>query len=77
MSDGMSEAFGSAYRKEREAEAKKYIVFYVLRATPKIKKFATLAEAKKFGTKINAIDGQTDSWVDAIVKGKILCSPGY
>lgn len=77
MSDGMSEAFGSAYRKEREAEAKKYIVFYVLRATPKIKKFATLAEAKKFGNKINAIDGQQDSWVDAIVKGKILCSPGY
>lgn len=77
MSDGMSEAFGSAYRKEREAEAKKYIVFYVLKATPRVKKFATLSEAKKFGTKINAIDGQTDSWVDAIVKGKILCSPGY
>lgn len=77
MSDGMSEAFGSARRKEREAEAKKYIVFYVLRATPKLKKFETLKEAKKFGEKINNIDGQKDSWVDAIVKGKVLCSPGY
>ena len=61
MSDGMSEAFGSARRKEREAEAKKYIVFYVLRATPKLKKFETLKEAKKFGEKINNIDGQPGS----------------
>lgn len=77
MSDGMSEAFGNARRKEREAEAKKYIVFYVHNATPKFKKFKTLAEAKQFGKKINELDGQQDSWVDAIVKGKLLCSDGY
>lgn len=77
MSDGMSEAFGNARRRELAKEEKKYIVFYVYRATPKLKKFRTLAEAKKFGTKINNLDGQIDSWVDAIVKGKILCSDGY
>lgn len=72
MSDGMSEAFGAARRIEREAEEKKYIVLYVDNATPKVKKFKTLEQAKRFAVKINGIDNRMYSWVDYIIKGKIL-----
>lgn len=74
MSDGMSEAFGVSYRKEREAELKKYIVFYVQDSDPKVKKFETLAEAKKFAKRINKSNSREHTWVDFIVKGKILWS---
>ena len=77
MSDGMSEAFSDARRRELAKEEKKYIVFYVLDATPKLKKFKTLAEAKRFSKKIDKLDNKQDSWVDAIVKGKLLFSEGY
>lgn len=70
----MSEAFGSARQAEKKAEEKKYIVFYVENCEPKVRKFTTLEKAKRFATKINSMDNKMDSWVDYIVKGKILCS---
>lgn len=72
MSDGMSEAFGMTRRKEKEAENKKYIVLYVENCSPKVKKFNTLEKAKRFAVKINKLDNRQDSWVDYIIKGKIL-----
>lgn len=71
MSDGMSEAFGSNNRAQIKKN-KKYLVFYVKKNEPKIKKFATLKEANKFVEKINNIDDRMNSWVDYIVYGKIL-----
>lgn len=72
MSDGMSEAFGMSRRIEREAADKKYIVLYVHDCTPKVRKFPTLEKAKRFAIKINKLDNRQDSWVDYIIKGKIL-----
>lgn len=72
MSDGMSEAYGMSRRKEKEAEDKKYIVLYVEDCSPKVKKFTTLEKAKRFAVKINKLDNRQDSWVDYIIKGKIL-----
>lgn len=70
MSDGMTEAYGMRDRIQRET--KKYIVFYVEDCSPKIRKFDTLEKAKRFAVKINKLDNRQDSWVDYIVKGKIL-----
>lgn len=72
MSDGMSEAFGMAWRKNKEAEEKKYIVLYVEDCSPKLRRFETLEKAKRFAVKINKLDNRQDSWVDYIIKGKIL-----
>lgn len=72
MSDGMSEAFGMTRRKEREVVEKKYIVLYVEDCSPKVKRFTTLEKAKRFAVKINSLDNRQDSWVDYIIKGKIL-----
>lgn len=74
MSDGMSEAFGNTRRLEREKESKKYIVFYVEKCEPKIKKFDTLEKAKRFATRINSLDNKMDNWVDYIVRGKVIWS---
>jgi hypothetical protein len=71
MSDGMSEAFGHRNRLQREAQ-KKYIVFYVEDQRPKVKKFLTLAQAKKFASKIERLDDPLVNWVDYIVKGEII-----
>lgn len=71
MSDGMSEAFGPSNRAQKESD-KKYIVFYVKDNEPKVRKFASLAEAKKFANKINSVDDRMNTWVDYIVKGKII-----
>lgn len=70
MSDGMSEAYGMRDRIEKEV--KQYIVFYVEDCSPKVRKFSTLEKAKRFAVKINKLDNRQDSWVDYIVKGKIL-----
>lgn len=72
MSDGMSEAFGMAWRNEKEREDKKYIVLYVQDCAPKVRKFESLEKAKRFAIKINSIDNRHTSWVDYIIKGKIL-----
>jgi len=72
MSDGMSEAFGMSWRKEKEGKTKNYIVFYVEECTPKVRKFDSLEKAKRFAVKVNSIDNRQDNWVDYIVKGKIL-----
>lgn len=72
MSDGMSEAFGMAWRNEKEREDKKYIVLYVQDCTPKVRKFESLEKAKRFAVKVNSIDNRQDNWVDYIIKGKIL-----
>ena len=70
MSDGMSEAFGSTNRLQREA-TKKYIVFYVLDSTPKVKKFATKQAALKFSKSIKDKE-DFNTWVDYVVKGQII-----
>lgn len=70
MSDGMSEAFGSTNRLQREA-SKKYIVFYVLNNKPKVKKFATKQAALKFSKSIEYRE-DFNTWVDYIVKGTII-----
>lgn len=72
MSDGMSESYGMSRRKELNSEEKKYIVLYVEECSPKVKKFTTLEKAKRFAVKINKLDDRQDSWVDYIIKGKIL-----
>lgn len=72
MSDGMTEAFGMAWRNERKPEDKKYLVLYVEDCTPKVRKFTTLAKAKRFAVKVNSIDNRERHWVDYIIKGKIL-----
>lgn len=68
----MSEAFGMSRRIEKTNEDKKYIVLYVQDCSPKVRKFSTLEKAKRFAVKINSIDNRQDSWVDYIIKGKIL-----
>jgi len=72
MTDGMSEAYGMSWRKEKDGETKKYLVFYVEDCTPKVRKFDTLEKAKRFAVKVNSIDKRHQNWVDYIVKGKIL-----
>lgn len=72
MSDGMSEAFGMSRRLEKEAKEKKYIVLYVIDGDPKVKKFKTLDKAKYFAAQVNRLDNRKYSWVDYIIKGKIL-----
>jgi len=72
MSDGMSEVFGAARRKELAKKQQRYVVYYVLETTPRIKKFPTLAKAKAFAKKIDSKDGRQDSWVDLILKGEII-----
>lgn len=72
MSDGMSEAFGQLRRKERESNRKKYIVFYVRNSDPKIRKFETLEEAEEFANTIEEVGDPMNTWVDYIVKGKII-----
>ncbi|NBW11484.1 MAG: hypothetical protein EBR82_25985 [Caulobacteraceae bacterium] len=72
MTDGMSEAYGMSRRKENDGETRKYIVFYVDDCTPKVRKFDSLEKAKRFAVKVNSIDNRQSSWVDYIVKGKIL-----
>jgi hypothetical protein len=70
MSDGMSEAFGTSYRAQKDS-GKKYLVFYVLKGKPALKRFASKKEALKFANKIQS---RSDfyNWVDYIVKGEIL-----
>lgn len=70
MSDGMSEAFGPRNRAQLE-EAKKYIVLYVWKGTPKVKRFATKAQALTFAKKVKSVE-DFDNWVDYIIKGTIL-----
>lgn len=70
MSDGMSEAFGSINRLQREA-TKKYLVFYVLDSTPKVKKFKTKQAALKFSKSIKDKE-DFNTWVDYVVKGQII-----
>lgn len=72
MSDGMSEAFGMSRRIEREAAEKKYIVLYVVNGTPKMRRFKTLDKAEYFARQVNKIDNRERSWVDYIIKGKII-----
>jgi len=72
MSDGMSEAFGQLRRKERESNRKKYIVFYVRNSEPKVRKFETLEEAEEFANTIEEVGDPMNTWVDYIVKGKII-----
>lgn len=72
MSDGMSEAFGQLRRKERESNRKKYIVFYVRNSDPKVRKFETLEEAEEFANTIEGVGDPMNTWVDYIVKGKII-----
>lgn len=72
MSDGMSEAFGQLRRKERESNRKKYIVFYVRNSEPKVRKFETLEEAEEFSNTIEEVGDPMNTWVDYIVKGKII-----
>ena len=71
MSDGMSEAFGTRNRLQKEKQ-KKYILFYVQDQTPKVKKFATIAQAKKYAKQIELLGNPMESWVDYIVKGEII-----
>lgn len=68
----MSEAFGMSRRIEQEKEERKYIVLYVEDCSPKVRRFTTFEKAKRFAVKINKIDNRQDSWVDYIIKGKIL-----
>ncbi|NBU33854.1 hypothetical protein EBZ38_03415 [bacterium] len=71
MSDGMSEAFGTRNRLQKQKQ-KKYILFYVQDQTPKVKKFATIAQAKKYAKQIELLNNPMESWVDCIVKGEII-----
>lgn len=68
----MSEAFGQLRRKERENNTKKYIVFYVKNGDPKIKKFVNLEDAEEFASTIEEVGDPMNTWVDYIVKGKII-----